>query len=65
MTPEIDEKTAALIDLAYANGFRAGWNAGVSNDTKLLERISCSLVECVEVINRNKSTSDNAPSEAR
>ena len=30
VTPGGDERTAAMQDLSYANGFRAGWNAGAA-----------------------------------
>lgn len=50
-----DLRQAALIDLAYINGAKAGWNMCVADDESQFQKLTKGIVECVNVLKNTRS----------
>lgn len=47
-------RQAALIDLAYINGAKAGWNMCVADDESQFKKLTEGVVECVKVLKNTR-----------
>lgn len=54
-------RQAALIDLAYINGAKAGWNMCVADDESQFKKLTEGVVECVKVLKNTRPQESAQP----
>lgn len=57
----VDLRQAALIDLAYINGAKAGWNMCVAGDDSQFKKLTEGVVECVNVLKNTRTQATVQP----